>query len=179
MPKHKQQGFTLLEVLISLTILTIGSLAVFALMQQTVLSTERNRNSIIAVNLAREGMELVRNIRDTTSLGFIELDTTCTAYPNCNWIIDSSNVDSGLITEANNANINSCLNCRLYIKDGRYSHDSNGSSLTGLKRLIKISNGSTADCVSAAVCEKIVTVEVLQPGVTTPYTLTTHLTNWR
>lgn len=178
MLKHKQQGFTLLEVLISLSILTIGSLAVFALMQQTVLATERNRNSIITVNLAREGVELMRNIRDSSGLGFTELDKSCATHPDCNWIIDNSNVDSGLITAANTVNINSCLNCRLYIKDGQYSHDSSGS-FTGLKRMIKISNGSTAVCVSAAVCEKVVTVEVLQPGLTQPYTLTTYLTNWR
>jgi len=140
MNNDQQSGFTLLEVLVSLSILTIGALSVFALMNRTVTATEKNRNTIIAVNLAREGLELVRSIRDSSSLGFDELDNACATHPNCNWIIDS-NANYNLSTAADNSDVYSCINCRLYITGGQYSHDNTGT-LTGLKRLINIDNGN-------------------------------------
>lgn len=176
MIKKQQPGFTLLEVLIALSIITIGALGVFALMNRTVLATEQNRNSIIAVNLAREGIELVRSIRDSAGLGFAELDNNCGTYPDCNWIIDSS-INYNLTTAADSATISSCTNCMLYITGGQYSHDNTGQR-TGIKRLININNGGNVTCVDFP-CEKVITVQVLQPGATTPYTLITHLTDWR
>lgn len=176
MDMPKQQGFTLLEVLIALSIITIGALGVFALMNRTVIATEQNRNSIIAVNLAREGMEIVRSIRDSDSLGFAALDNACATYPDCNWIVDS-NVNYNLTTPANSANVSSCTNCNLYITAGQYSHDNSGT-FTGLKRIVNINDGNSVICVNSP-CEKVVTVQVLQAGATTPYTLIAHLTDWR
>jgi prepilin-type N-terminal cleavage/methylation domain-containing protein len=167
---RQQQGFTLLEVLIALSIITIGALGVFALMVRTVDNTERNRDTIISVNLAREGIELVRSIRDSDTLGFDDLTTG-------DWIIDSS-AYYNLNNAASSPNISTCLNCLLYITNGRYTHDNGGDS-TGIRRMVSIADGNTIACETAAVCEKVITVEVLQPGSSRPYSLVTHLTDWR
>ncbi|HLC44054.1 MAG TPA: hypothetical protein VJK08_02945 [Patescibacteria group bacterium] len=61
----KTQGFGLIEVLIASTIIimTISSLTFVA--RGALTSTDRTQDRIQAVNLAAEGIEIVRNIRDT------------------------------------------------------------------------------------------------------------------
>jgi prepilin-type N-terminal cleavage/methylation domain-containing protein len=60
-----KQGFTLLEVLISLTIITVGVVGVFALVQQTISLLPVSEQRLAASYLVQEGMEIVRNLRDT------------------------------------------------------------------------------------------------------------------
>ena len=63
---HKQKsGFTLLEVLIAIFILTLGLVTVLGLMSYNIKQGSGTMNEVIAGNLAREGIEVVRNIRDT------------------------------------------------------------------------------------------------------------------
>ncbi len=60
-----QSGFTLLELLVALTIITVGLFAVWSLFLANYNSEKEARSRVIAVNLAREGIEVVRNIRDS------------------------------------------------------------------------------------------------------------------
>jgi len=62
---NHQQGFSLLEVLVSIFVITIGIVAVVNLVSSAIGSVAINKSEIIAVNLAQEGLEIVRNIRDT------------------------------------------------------------------------------------------------------------------
>lgn len=163
-----KKGFTLLETLIALAVVTVGALAVFALMNRTLLTTERNRQSIVTVNLAREGLELVRSIRDSSASGFLALE-------NGNWIIDSQDTYN-LATLADTSQVENCTNCLLYITDGQYSHTASAQA-TGVRRLISIGNGSNFSCLGA--CEKIVTVYVIGPSDIEPYVLQQHFTDWR
>lgn len=64
-----KQGFTLLEVSISLTIITVGVLGVFALVQQTVGLLPVSKQRLAASYLAQEGVEIVRNLRDANIVG--------------------------------------------------------------------------------------------------------------
>jgi len=66
--QKKRRGFTLLEVIIAIFILTVGAGASFALIQQTLLASSLIEFKIIAAYLAQEGIEIVRNIRDTNWL---------------------------------------------------------------------------------------------------------------
>ncbi len=63
-----KRGFTLLEVIVSMFIVTLGVGSVFALVAQTVDSTRNVSSKLTAIYLAQEGMEIVRNIRDTNWL---------------------------------------------------------------------------------------------------------------
>ena len=62
------RGFTLLEVIIAIFILTIGVGGAFALITRTVGSSSAISNQLIASYLAQEGIEIVRNIRDSNFL---------------------------------------------------------------------------------------------------------------
>lgn len=67
--KNKQTaaGFSLLETLVAISILVTAIVASLSLASQSISSASLSKNQIIAFNLAQEGMELVRSIRDTNS----------------------------------------------------------------------------------------------------------------
>lgn len=61
----KLKSFTLLEVLIAIFVLTIGVMAAFGSIAQTISATTFARDRLIASYLAQEGIEIVKNIRDS------------------------------------------------------------------------------------------------------------------
>ena len=168
--KDKLEGFTLLETLIALSIVVIGALGVFALLNSILKTAQVNKELIVTINLAREGLEIVRSIRDSSSLGF-------TALTNGDWVVDSSD-NYSISAAATSGYITQCSNCQLYITNGQYSHANLvGSQITSFKRLVNISDGSILAC--GGTCEKIITASVLRQGSGTPLELTVHLTDWR
>lgn len=58
------QGFSLGEVLLAGFVLTVGLLAMTALITKSLQNSFETRDTIVAVLLAQEGVELVRNVRD-------------------------------------------------------------------------------------------------------------------
>jgi len=60
-----KKGFTLLEVMIAIFLVTVGIVGVFALINKSAVQMGASPNSLIAAYLAQEGIEIVRNIRDT------------------------------------------------------------------------------------------------------------------
>lgn len=63
--KIQKQAFTLVEIIVAIVVFLIGISGIYAIMQSTMYMNTYNKNYIIATNLAREQIELVRNIRDT------------------------------------------------------------------------------------------------------------------
>ncbi|MEX2043525.1 MAG: prepilin-type N-terminal cleavage/methylation domain-containing protein [Patescibacteria group bacterium] len=60
-----QRGFTLVEIIVMMAILTIGIVGTLAVANVAVQSSTRNEQQVVAANLAREGVELIRAIRDS------------------------------------------------------------------------------------------------------------------
>lgn len=58
------RGFSIAEVMFAAFVLTIGLLAIVALIANSLQNALETRDTIIAVELAQEGVELVRNVRD-------------------------------------------------------------------------------------------------------------------
>ncbi len=61
-------GETLVEILVGLFALSLGSVAATGLIIMALQSNGRTKSELIALNLAREGVEAVQNIRDTNWL---------------------------------------------------------------------------------------------------------------
>ncbi len=162
------RGFSLIETIIALSILIVGIVASLSLTQSSLMTSKTNENIVISVNLAREGIELVRAIRDSRSMGFSSL-------VNGEYIIDADD-NFNLNSSADSSDIGQCNNCRLYLLNDKYTHNTSGSQ-TVFKRMVTISDGTSFSCGGG--CEKIVTVYVLRDGAPSPYKLSIHLTNWR
>lgn len=64
----KNKWFTLIELLITLIIISIALISVISLMRAAVSYVEKTRQETIAINLAREGMEAVSILRNTNRL---------------------------------------------------------------------------------------------------------------
>ena len=62
-------GFSLVEVITVLLVISIGMSGVLNLIVQSVRSQQINKNTLIAYQLAQEGIELIRSRRDNNWLG--------------------------------------------------------------------------------------------------------------
>ena len=69
--------FSIIEVLVGIFIFTLWLVSVYAVVQSTIQMSDYNRNYIIAMNLWKEQMELMRHIRDsnyTTLKPYLQMD---------------------------------------------------------------------------------------------------------
>jgi len=60
-----RRGFTIVEIITVLFIVSVGLVGVLSLIIKNIQSQNYNKNSLIAYQLAQEGIELVREVRDT------------------------------------------------------------------------------------------------------------------
>ena len=60
-----QRGFSLLEVTVAISLILIGLIGVISLSLQNIKTQNINGNTFIASQLAKEGIELIRNKRDS------------------------------------------------------------------------------------------------------------------
>lgn len=63
--KTSSAWFSIIEVLIGIFVFTLGLVAVYALISSSLRVNNYNKHAIVASNLAREQIELIKNIRDT------------------------------------------------------------------------------------------------------------------
>ena len=63
-----KQGFTLIEVLAAIFLITVGVTGALIVINQTTIFTQVTSSRLVASYLAQEGIEIVKNIRDTNSL---------------------------------------------------------------------------------------------------------------
>ncbi len=73
-----ESGFTLIEVISAIFVFTLGILAIMVLIDQSIAFSDQVKSKLIGAYLAQEGIEIVRNIRDS------------------NWIAKAPSWDSGL-----------------------------------------------------------------------------------
>lgn len=68
--QSSNKSFTILEVMLAISVLTMVVAGSFALIQQTLISDSLNRSKLTAYYFAQEGIEMVRNIRDDNWLNY-------------------------------------------------------------------------------------------------------------
>jgi Tfp pilus assembly protein PilV len=133
-------GFSLLELIIAIFVLTVGITAALQLIVSTIKTSIDTRNSVVASGLAQEGVELVRNIRDNNllyALSDLSINPDVAfkrAFPAGNGDNDCS-VDINYVYPNNLA----CSgNSSIYLSNtGIYSHTNSGTP-TIFRRNIKI-----------------------------------------
>ncbi|MFH1451253.1 MAG: prepilin-type N-terminal cleavage/methylation domain-containing protein [bacterium] len=66
--KQQDSAFTLIEVMVAIFIITVSTVGIVGLLQQSISTTSISSAKLIANYLGQEGIEIVRNIRDTNWL---------------------------------------------------------------------------------------------------------------
>ena len=84
--KQAESGFSLLEVMISMVILTVGLLTVLSVFGLAIASTQTSQLDMIAKQLANEAYESIVTARNTSQIGWDAIQNTsgtqyCTSTP--------------------------------------------------------------------------------------------------
>lgn len=102
-------GFSIAEVLIAAAVITVGVLATLNLLYSSRTNERGNRDYIVAAQLAQEGVEIVRNVRDNNFAagggGYADISsaTGAGAQPHCT-------VNLAGVTYATGAQLYACRN---------------------------------------------------------------------
>lgn len=136
---HK--GFSFAETIISVFIFTVGLLAAIQLISSGLEQSINSKNQIIAGELAQEGVELIRNIRDNNWASG-DPNGTFDYLPN-----NSSSNSSSSTTQYNNCNIyynytyetGGQINCnapqQLYLDGGFYDGNASGTKTKFMRKI--------------------------------------------
>jgi type II secretory pathway pseudopilin PulG len=133
-----KRAFTLVEALVALSILIVGIISGFILVTKALYDVTIIQDRLTASFLAQEGLELVRQIRDTNYLKKLNEGTG-------NWDDGLNNGDNIVIVNTNTGSVtllsssNPSYDPYLYYHPltGLYDHDSSGSK-TSFQRVINI-----------------------------------------
>ncbi len=160
-------GFTIIEILAAVFVLTVGMIGVLTVIQQTMAYGEILNERLIAIYLVQEGIEIVRNIRDGNWLEpASSWDADLTAG---DWEGDWTMTDS----------LDSYQDRNLKIDNGFYKYSLSGTS-TPFRRKITISDKLNLDGQPGDDQMKVtVTVSWQARGATSSISAQEELYNWR
>lgn len=131
-PEHCRRGFSLLETTIAIAILVAAIIGPMALSSQSIRSASLAKDTIIASNLAQEGIELVKNIRLGNRIdgrNWTQGLNPCSSQNGC--FVDAKDLDVGACSQ----------NCNFLKFDASlnlYNYDSGQD--TAFRRIITIAN---------------------------------------
>ena len=178
-------GFTLVEALVAVSIVLVGVTATFGVAQFGLSSTSAVRNRVTAMYLAQEGLEAVKNIKDS-NLQKISLDDS-----DINWLEDISaggsapcDSDSSCGYDINYSSAGGALKSCPELQDCRVQIDSNGTSK--MYRQMLDWNGEDTGFIREIFVEEIiadqearVTVVISIPDSSfDPFTVRSVIYNW-
>ena len=156
---YDEQGFTLVEAMVTLVILTTALIPALFLSTQATNVSFSIKNNLAAANLAQEGIEIVRAIRDNNWFQSLDFDNNITAGT---WRVDW-NSDTLIALGSNPA---------LKINNGLYNYSAGTDSL--FKRTITVTK------VNAAELQIVSNVTWTERGNRAKsITAESHLFNWR
>lgn len=83
--KFWNKWFTLIELMVAILVFTIWFLSAYLLIFQAINSSITSKNEIIAANIVREQIELVKNLRDSNFLRYNNWDKVDSALTSWTW----------------------------------------------------------------------------------------------
>lgn len=164
-----QKSFTLLEVLIAVFFLTAGIFGAYTVIQQTLINTSVSVSKLTAAYLAQEGIEIVRNIRDTN---WLEDRSVSTSWDD-GLVLPIIDCRAGCEADYNDSNLSSYNGNPLYIEtiSGMYGYDS--GTPTPFTRKITITPNGTD------ILEVLVNVSWQEGPRTLNVAVQENLYNWK
>jgi prepilin-type N-terminal cleavage/methylation domain-containing protein len=132
------RGFTLIEILVAISILTVGALAAMRLMARSENIAHISRQQFVGLSVAREGLELVRDLRDTN--WFSQDDEKAWANTLCPDGGEHAFTLDAAMVRAGTASVGDVQQPELYIQEnGEWAHQVSRQD-TGFSRTL------TVDC---------------------------------
>lgn len=161
-------GFTLIETMVAITIMTLATLAPFAAVQQVIRATSLSRDQLIASSLAQEAIEYVRFVRYTNWLqtegqglgGYVPLrglngtnGPNCTAGRLCTVDARVAPYAGGILQGVDACGAPSQSACtKLHITpEGLYTQSATGNTPTVYTRSLTVSDTSASGYVTVSV----------------------------
>lgn len=160
-----KNAFTLIELLVAIFLLTLGIGGTYSLISNFIVSSSISSQRLIAAYLAQEGIEIVRNIRDTNLL---EGENWRNGLENGNWQGDYT-INENLMPCADPCDYNNLSFLRIDA-NGFYGYGAGNHTI--FKRRITL--GGSGD-----VMEVRVTVFWQERGRSYQFTVQENLYNWR
>ena len=183
--KNNQDGFSLLEVMISIAILMTGFVALLGVFGLAVAVTQGARQDLIAKQLSSEAMESIFTARDTAQLNWAQIQNTsdggifsngAATYP-----INKAGAD-GIIGTADDA----AAGAETITEPGPDgivgTADDITVSLANYQRSITISSvKDNTGAVISSLRQVAITIQYTNPGIKTPrtYVLTSYISQYR
>jgi len=156
--KVYRSGFTVLETLVAVSVLLVGVVGPISLIVQALSSTSFSRNHIVAYNLAQEGIELMRAVRDDmalcTALGaadFTNLGSLTPGYFKFDALLSTTISCGGTNMNVPKPiqSIASTCDTPLHINGGVYTYT--GGTVTAFSRCVLVcSPPDAAPCLAAS-----------------------------
>lgn len=166
--KKSLSGFSLLEVMTVLFIVSIGMIGTLALIIQNIQTEKINQGDLIACQLAQEGIELVREVRDNNWRAGVGWLTT---LDDGDYRMDYSMDTPRAITTTDEG--------LLYLNNGFYNHEAadegDHSTETKFYRVLNLQNSTTETDIEQVKS----TVSWSERGKNHNCSLETMLYNWR
>ena len=125
-------GFTLVETLVAISIFSMSILGLLSVLASGITNTTYAKEKIIADYLAQEGIESIRNMRDSFVLypangnwnSFKAELAPCTSNIGCGFDNSLSKMNQNFIFSCSNPNHPQV--CKLYLNNGNYNADLTG-----------------------------------------------------
>ncbi len=185
------KGFTLVETLVALSIFTMSILALLSILGQGISDTSYSKKKIIASYLAQEGIEYMRNLRDTyvlynpedSAAGWAEFLSrlaaeSCQTGDGCYFddqVLDYGDTSQPILDIELNDCDSSCPELRFDKEEGSYGYS--GEEESGFFR--RINTEEIGDADNNVIAVKIFsTVDWTQGSRGYSLTLSEDLYNW-
>jgi len=164
-------GFTLIEVIVAIFLIIVGMVGALIAIQNIFPSIRIVSSQLTAAYLTQEGIEIVRNIRDTNWLNNRDWNNGI-ALPQC----DPASVVGCQADYTNTINLDNFTNNFLKIDGGFYKYSLSGTSTPFVR---KITVASTTDSDGRPRMNVEVSVSWRVGGKNYQASTTEHLYNWK
>ncbi|MBI2055632.1 MAG: hypothetical protein HYT42_01940 [Candidatus Sungbacteria bacterium] len=137
------EGFTLVETIIALFLIVSALAGPFTLATRGIFSAKFSKNKLVALNLAQEGLEIIRQMRDTNILngadwrGLGSCTAPCTVLANGDYNVDAIHDQPGVVLSQNIS--------PLLFQDGFYDRQSGETRQPSFTRTVRVCSGGCAD----------------------------------
>ena len=161
----KNKGFSLIEVITSIFILTVGVGGAFSLIYQTLSAVYSVRSELTDSFLAQEGIEVVKNLRDNAWL-------ESRAATSTSWLSNLSEVGGDYELDYSTQYLSQADNSTYMKIDSSGLMNYSSGDLTTFIRSVSLSN------VSTSTVNVVITVEWQAGGKSHTLEIVEDITNW-